>query len=278
MQPADTKTSLDNPTTNPADTQRRLIGYLKRQKGVLISGLLCAAGNAAVTGLLAVAIKLAIRDMVAGEVGKLNFICIMVVLVMAGKGLVSYGQAYFLSLASNRITTQLREEIFSHLHSLSLSFFNRRRTGAILSTLTNDVPVIQNATMSVRDIVAAPIVLIVSFGMMIYTSWRFTLFAFLFIPLMGFVIARIGKRMRRISDQTQIKLSDITTITEETVSGVRIIKSFSAEHHEIARFSAENERALTTVMKGVNKSAQLRPVLEFIVTLGMALVLVLHGN
>jgi subfamily B ATP-binding cassette protein MsbA len=269
---------LDNPGTSQADTQRRLLVYLKQQKGILSIGLLCAAANAGVTGLLAVAIKLAIRDMEKGEVGKLNFICIMVVVVMAAKGLVSYGQAYCLSLASNRITTRLRDEMFSHLHSLSLSFFNRRRTGAILSTLTNDIPVIQNATMSVRDIVAAPIVLVVSFGMMFYTSWRFTLLAIMLIPLMGFIISRIGKRIRRISDQTQIKLSDITTITEETLSGVRIIKSFSTEHHEIARFSAENERALSTVMKGVNKSAQLRPVLEFIGTLGIAMILFLGGN
>src|SRR5205085_9123694 len=113
--------------------------YLKTQKAPPFFCPLCAAGNAGVTGLLAAAIKLAIRDMEQGEVGKLNFICILVVLVMAGKGLVSYGQAYFLSLASNRITTRLRDEIFAHLHSLSLSFFNRRRTGAILSTLTNDI-------------------------------------------------------------------------------------------------------------------------------------------
>src|SRR5262249_41992128 len=154
-----------------------------------------------------------------------------------------YGQTYFLSLVSQRVTTRLREDIFTHLHSLSLSFFNQRRTGAIMSTLTNDVPVIQNATMSIRDIVSAPITIVACFAVLFYTSWRLTVAAILFVPLMGLIIQKIGKRIRRISDLVQIKLADITTITEETVAGVRIIKSFATETHEIRRFSDENERA-----------------------------------
>ncbi len=259
-------------------TQRRLIAYLRPEKGVLTVGLLCAAANAAITALLGWALKLTIDHMAAGEVGKLNFICIIIVFVMAVKGLVAYGQAFFLSLAAQRVTTRLRDEIFAHLHSLSLSFFNRRRTGAIISTLTNDVPVIQNATMSIRDVVSAPILLIASFGMLFYTSWRFTLIAVVLIPLMGLIIAKIGKRIRRISDLVQIKLADITNITEETLSGVRIIKSFATESHEIRRFSEENQQTFRTVIKGAKKSAQLRPILEFIGTIGIALILFIGGN
>jgi subfamily B ATP-binding cassette protein MsbA len=181
-------------------------------------------------------------------------------------------------LVSQRVTTRLREEIFSHLHTLSLSYFNQQRTGAIMSTLTNDLPVIQNAAMSIRDTVSAPITILASFSMLFYTSWRLTLVAIFCVPLMGLVISRIGKRIRRISDLVQIKLADITTIIEETVAGVRIIKSFATENHEIRRFSAENEQAFHTVIKGVKKSAQLRPIIEFIGAFGIALVLFLGGN
>jgi subfamily B ATP-binding cassette protein MsbA len=181
-------------------------------------------------------------------------------------------------MVSQRVTTRLREEIFAHLHSLSLSFFNQRRTGAIMSTLTNDVPVIQNATMSIKDFVTAPITLVASFTLLFYTSWRLTTAAIILVPIMGLIVSRIGKRIRRISDLIQIKLADITTITEETVSGVRIIKSFATENHEIHRFSKENEIAYDTVIKGVKKSAQLRPIIEFIGAFGIALVLFLGGN
>ncbi len=260
------------------EVERRLLAYLKPNRKALIAGLFCAAGTAGVTTLIAVAIKFIIDAMKEGAVGRLNFVCIVGVIVMTAKGLLGYGQAYYLSLVSQRVTTRLREEIFAHLHTLSLSFFNRRRTGAIMSTLTNDVPVIQNATMTVRDIVAAPLIIVVSFCMLFYTSWRMTLAAVILVPIMGLVIDRISKRMRRISDLVQVKLADITTIIEETVAGVRIIKSFATETHEISRFSEENERTYRTVISGVRQSAKLRPIVEFIGGFGIALVLFLAGN
>ncbi len=259
-------------------TQRRLLAYLRPHRMTIVAGLLCAAAVSGITTLLTWAVKLTINAMERGEVGRLNFICMVVVVVFVVKGLVTYGQAYFLSLVAQRITTRLRDDIFAHLHTLSLSFFNRRRTGAIMSTLTNDVPVIQNATMTIRDVVSAPLTIIASFSLLFYISWRLTLAAIICVPLMGLVISKIGKRIRRISDLVQVKLADITTIIEETVAGVRIIKSFATETHEIRRFSEENERTFLTVIKGVKKSAQLRPIIEFIGAFGIALVLFLGGN
>jgi subfamily B ATP-binding cassette protein MsbA len=260
------------------NVERRLLAYLRPHIGVIVAGLLCAAGNAGITGLLAWGIKLTINAMTGDSVGRLNFVCMVVVVVFIIKAFLFYGQTYFLSLTTQRVTTRLRDEIFSHLHSLSLSYFNRKRTGAIMSTLTNDVPVIQNAVMSVRDIVTAPLTVLITGGMLFYTSWRLTLVAIIFVPLMGLVISRIGKRIRSISDLVQIKLADISTIIEETVGGVRIIKAFATESHEIRRFSRENERTYHTVIRGVKKSAQLRPIVEFIGSFGIALVLFLGGN
>lgn len=258
--------------------EKRLIAYLLPYRGLIVLGLVCAALNSGLQTLIAYAIKRVIDAMADGHVGQLNFICIVVVVVFLVKGLAAYGQQYYLSIVSQRVTTQLRDEIFAHLQTLSLSFFNRRRTGAILSTLTNDVPVIQNATMTIRDAVSAPLTIIVSFAMLFYTSWRLTLAAIICVPIMGLVIQKIGRRIRKISDLVQVKLADITTIVEETVAGVRIIKSFATENHEIRRFSQENERAYKTVMRGVKKSAQLRPIVEFLGAFGIALVLWLGGN
>ncbi len=260
------------------EIRHRLIAYLKPHRPTVIAGLACAAGVAGITALLAVATRLTVNAMSNGEVGTLNLICIIVVLVFIVKGILSYGQTYYLSVVSQRVTTRLRDEIFSHLHSLSLSFFNRRRTGAIMSTLTNDVVVIQNATMSVRDIVTAPLSVIACFSLLFYTSWRLTLAAIIFVPFMGIVISKIGKRIRGISDLVQGKLADISTITEETVAGVRIIKSFAAEDHEIHRFSVENQKTFNVVIKGEKKRAQLRPIIEFLGAFGIALVLFLGGN
>jgi subfamily B ATP-binding cassette protein MsbA len=277
-QPDPTGPRIEQTREQERETQRRLLAYLKPHRTQLAIGLVCAAGVAGITALLSYAVRETINNMTKGNVGTLNFICILVVFVFLIQGLFSYGQTYFLSLVTQRVTTRLRDEIFSHLHSLSLSFFNRRRTGAIMSTLTSDVRVIQEATMSIRDIVAAPITVIASSVLLVWLSWRLTLAAVIFVPLMGYVIQRIGKRIRRISDHVQEKMADISTITEETLAGVRIIKSFATESHEIDRFSEVNEQTFHAVIKGEKRRAQLRPIISFLGAFGIALVMFLAGN
>ncbi len=272
--------SENSATRKPAtdrETAKRLIGYLRPHTGTIVLGLLCAAGVAGITTLLSWAAKLTI-DAMTQDIRRLNIICALVVVIFVIKSLLTYGQMYLFSLVAQRVTARLRDEIFAHLHSLSLSFFNKRRTGAIMSTLTADVPVIQQATLMVRDIVAAPLGIIGAFAVLSYTSWRLTLAAVFVVPLMGAVIRAIGKRIRRISTMVQIKLGDIATIAEETISGVRIIKSFSAEREEVERFARENHQAFQTVMKGERRRAQLRPIVEFIGAFGIALVIFLGGH
>ncbi len=259
------------------ETARRLYAYIKPHWRIITAGLLCAAGVSAITTLLAIAAKITINSMTK-SVGTLNFVCIIVTIVFLIRSLLTYGQTFFLSLVAQRVTTQLRDEIFAHLHSLSLSFFNKRRTGGIMSAVTGDVPVIQNATLTIRDVVAAPLGVVAPLAVAFYHSWRLTAAAIIVVPLMGLVISRIGKRIRRISAAVQIKLADITTITEETIAGARIIKSFATENHEIERFRDENERTFNTIIRGEKQRARLRPIVEFIGAFGIALVIWLGGN
>jgi len=258
--------------------ERRLFEYLRPNLRPLIKGLLCAAATTGITASIAVFIRHTIDAMVNGETGHLNFMCGAVLGVFVIKGLFTYGQNYYLSLTANRVGKTMRDDIYAHLHTLSLSFFNRKRTGAIMSTITNDVQVIQNAAQSLKDTVSAPIMIIVSLSMLFYVSPRLALASLVFIPFMAAVISRISKRMRSISGSVQGKVADITTVLEETVAGVRIVKSFAAEQHEISRFSRTNDSALNAVMKAVRKNAQLRPLTEFIGAFAIALMLFLGGN
>jgi len=260
------------------ETERRLLAYVKPHRRILILGLLCAAMTASITAVILYFIKNAFDFMVGGKPGRLAALCASVVLVFLLKGIFAFGQNYLLSMVANRVATALRDEMFAHLHSLSLSFFNRRRTGALMSTLTNDVNVVQSGATSLRDMVTAPITVVVCLVSIFVLNWRLSLVSLVFIPFMATVISRIGKRIRAISGLVQAKLADVTTIMEETVAGVRIIKSFAAEGHEMERFSRENHKTLHTVMKAVKRSAQLRPIIEFIGAFGIALVLFLAGK
>ncbi len=260
------------------DTERRLLKYLKPHYKTLAVGLVCAALVAATTAGTGWLIQQAINGMVQGRPGLLNTMCVLVLAVFLIKGIFSYGQSYLLSLVANRIATRLRDEIFAHLHSLSLAFFNRKRIGAIMSILTNDVPVVQNAAMSLRDVVSAPITIVVSLVALFWYSPTLALASLMFIPFMAVAISRIGKRIRKISGRIQGQIADVTTIIEETVAGARIVKSFAAEGHEVSRFHKQNNRTLLDVMTAARKSAQLRPIVDFIGAFGVALILYLGGN
>ena len=260
------------------DIQRRLLAYLKPHWKTAASGLACAVVASSITPGISFFIKYSIDAMNSGNMSNLRWICVLVIGLFIVKGVFGFGQNYLLSLTANRIAAKLRDDIFAHLHHLSLSFFNRRRTGAIMSTLTNDVPVLQNATMNLRDVVSAPLSIGICVVILLYRSWWLTLISFIFIPFMVLVISRISKRIRRISATLQGKLADLTTTIEETVAGVRIIKSFAAEDHVIARFENENHQTLRTIMHGVMRSGQLRPILEVIGAGGIAVVLLLGGN
>lgn len=258
--------------------ERRLLAYVRPHLGTLGLGLTCAAATSGITVGIGWFIKQAIDAMANGNISQLNWMCLTVILVFLAKGVLTFGQSYLLAVTANRIAALLRNEIYAHLQTLSLSFFNRRRIGAILSVLTNDVPVIQNASMGLREVVAAPITIVVSLVGLFAISWRLTLAALIFIPCMALVISRIGARIRRITGHIQGRLADMTTIVEETVSGVRIIRSFATEQHEVKRFADENERTLHAVLQGARKTAQLRPLTELIGAGGIALVLYLGGH
>ncbi len=222
-------------------------------------------------------LKMAFDAIQFGDGQKLAFICIAVVAVYTIKGVFSFGQSYYLSLTANRIAAQLRNEIFGHLQRLSLSFFNKRRTGNILSTITGDVPVLQEASVSIKDAITAPITIAVSVVVLLIYNWKLWLVSLIFIPFMAIVISKITKRIRAISKEVQDRLADITTNSSESVSGVRIIKSFAAEELEISRFVTHNQSSLKANMRSVRKSALLRPLTEFIGAFGIALVLFLGG-
>ena len=170
------------------NTERRLLNYLKPHLRTLIGGLVCAAFTSAISVGIFKFIKEAIDSMKNGDVGHLNFMCAAVIFVFIIKGCFSYGQSYLLSLTANSVATRMRDEIFAHIHSLSLSFFNRRRTGAIMSVLTNDVPVVQNAAMRLKDVVSAPLTIVISLIALFGTSWRLALASFIFITFMAVAI------------------------------------------------------------------------------------------
>ncbi len=267
------------PTRDDRQLQRRLWRDLKPHLKYIILGLICAAGAQAVT----LRIFALTRDVVNAaqhyqDVSLLNRVSLIVVGAFLIKFVFAYGQTYYLSLAVNRFTMRLRERVYEHLQSLSLSYFTHRRTGALMSVLTNDINAISSGGTLLKDMVAAPIGLVGGLVWLFVISWKLSLIALVGVPLMALIIRAIGRRMRYIGQQTQMRLEDVTALMQETIAGVRTVKAFATEPREIKRFRERNYLSYRAMMDGVRTSAALRPLIELIGAGGIAFVLWYGGH
>jgi subfamily B ATP-binding cassette protein MsbA len=159
----------------------------------------------------------------------------------------------------------LRLRLFEHLQSLSLSFFNERRTGELVSRLTNDVSTVRGVVTS--DISTALSQFLTFFGalaIIIVTDWRLTLFMFALIPLVMLIAIVFGRRLRTLSSSVQDQLANATTVLEESISGVRVVQSFNREPYEIGRFTDNIERTFALAMKRIRLSSLFGPSISFL--------------
>nr|CAA9264843.1 Efflux ABC transporter, permease/ATP-binding protein [uncultured Armatimonadetes bacterium] len=260
---------------------KRLLAYLRPYAGKLALGLLC--------GLLAGLVPAGVAEMIDrfarvtigaqnGDLRPLALVCVTVVVLYVLLWVFSFGQSVLLAEVAQRVGMRMRGDVYAHFQSLSLSYFHRRRTGALMSTLTSDVPKLQNAAMMIKDVVTTPIQVAVYLGWLFFTSWKLTLFALLIVPVMAAAIQILSRRIRGISTQSQQKMADIAAVMEETLSGARVVRAFSAERREIERFDRENRAALDVNMLGVRRGARLRPTVDLIGALGIALTLWIGGQ
>ena len=184
----------------------------------------------------------------------------------------------FFAEVGQRLGLRLRNRIYEHLQGLSLSFFNRQRTGALMSTMTNDVPLLQNTISSLKDLAPAPFYVIGGVWVIFHISPKLSLIALVAFPLMAIAISRLTRRIRASSGQTQDKLADVNTLMEETLSGIRIIQSFGAEGGAVTQFRRENQAAKDLSMSVVRQAARLKPSTDFIGAVGIAFALWIAGR
>ncbi|MCC6483998.1 MAG: ABC transporter ATP-binding protein [Armatimonadetes bacterium] len=245
------------------------------------AGGILAAG---IVSLLDLSLALALKKFI--ELGSANLaqatkllreLCVMIVGIYAGKWFFSYQQTVLLSAGIYKLTTDLRGRLYNHLHVLSISFFDRQRTGQIMSRMTNDVGVVQSSGSVLTDLVTGPVLGLGGLVGMLYLNWRLTIAAVLVVPVMAVAIARIGGKMRSLSSVLQTRLADLTEMMEETIAGMRIIKSFAAEDYEMRRFSDCNREGYYAAMRGVKRSAALQPTVELIGAFGTIGILLYGG-
>jgi len=190
---------------------------------------------------------------------------VSLILLFLIQALFSFGHNYLLGAVGQRVLAELRITLFSHLQTLSLSFFTQRRTGEILSRLTNDLAVIQTLSTELPvNLARQTLTLIGGVAILLYMNWRLTFLVLFLIPIVVGVARWMGKRLKKFSVSVQDHLADTTTLMEEMISGIRTIKSFGRESHEQTRFSRQIEKTLAITLARLRISAAFGPVMIFL--------------
>ena len=238
--------------------------------------MLAAAGNLYLPWIF--------RDMIdkvlnAKDYYMLNVISASIVVIFLLRGIFLYGQNYLMSYVGQHVIIDIRSEVFRKLQRLSMSFYDKNKTGTIMSYVTNDVNALQGAMVdNTIELVTEGIILIGSVCAMVYLDWKLTLFTILTFPVVLYFMNYFGKTIRRSGGQIQEATADITSVLQESVSSARVVKSFVREQYEIERFERENEANLKANLKNAKYMATLTPTIEFVAALGVTLILWYGGN
>ena len=201
------------------------------------------------------------------------------VLATALKTGFAYLGAYELIYIRNGVVRDIRRKIYLKILSLPLPFFSEERKGDIIARMTGDVQEVEASVMSSLDMFfQSPILIIVYLAMMLIMSWQLTLFVFILLPIMGTLIGRVGKNLKRHSWEGQTKMGEILALMEETLSGLRIIKAFNAEKKMDTRFSEENEEYRQIQNRLMRRRSLAHPMSEFLGTIVIVIILWFGGS
>jgi subfamily B ATP-binding cassette protein MsbA len=192
----------------------------------------------------------------------------MMVVFPAGvlfKNLAVFIYQYLMSDLAQRIMRDIRSQLYAKIQTLSLDYFSERRTGELVSRITNDTGYVENASSyALTDLVRQSVMIILCVGTALTLDIGASLVVFGIFPLIGYPMALIGKRLRKISEGTQEKMADINSLLLETISGIRLVKAFGTEQLETDRFDRENQGFYRLRMKAVKRLVLISPLTEII--------------
>ena len=258
----------------------RILSYIKPYMHRLLFAMVCtimaAAGNLYIPWI----IKDMIDEVLADKNGTmLNWIAASIIAIFIVRGLFWYGKNYLMSYVGQSVIIDIRAAVFKKLQRLSVSFYDKNKTGTIMSYVTNDVNALQSAMVeNTIEMITEGFILIGSVVAMIYLDWRLTLFTVCTFPVVLWFMEFFGKKIRKTGGRIQECTADITSVLQESVASARVIKSFVREDYEVDRFDVENKANFRANMKNAQLMATLTPVVELVAAIGVTMIIWYGGN
>ncbi|MCF8027352.1 MAG: ABC transporter ATP-binding protein/permease [Desulfobacteraceae bacterium] len=254
---------------------RWLLGYIRGSWPQLALAMVCMLVVAATTSTTAFLVKPMLDDIFMEKNETMLMIipiALIVLYLLRAAGM--YGQEFLMHYVGESIIRQLRDNLYDKISDLPLTFFQKEKTGVLMSRITNDVNIVKamvsNAvTGALRDVFTIFGLIFVIF----YQSWKLALIALIVLPVAFFPIAEFGRRIRRFSTRSQESMADLNSFLHETFAGNKIVKAFGMEAQEKARFFKKNRTLFRYEVKTFRTKALTSPVMEVLGGIGVAVVI-----
>jgi ATP-binding cassette, subfamily B, bacterial MsbA len=261
-------------------TFKRFLPFLKPYLSrMLVAGLLVMGVAAINLALLRLAGTLWDVITVQHDAARMTELIALFLGLVILQGLCSMGHSYLTAWVSQHIVADFRTHLFAHLQTLSVSFFARRRTGELLSRLMNDVTVIQSVVTETPIDTAKQLVTFVGgIAFLLAMNWQLCLLILLLLPLLVVVAKFFGRRLKSLSTSIQDQTAALSTLIEEVISGIRIVKSFVQTKREETRFTAQVGQTLSLTMRRAGIMAVFIPVISLLTFSAAAAVLWYGGR
>ena len=256
------------------DSVWRLWEYTRVDLRRIVFGCLCGIGYVLLTLATAYLIRAMLGALVDANPRKIALCAAATPLLYLIKGCFYYGQVYLLSSAAERLAQRLRNRLYEHMQTLSLSFFENQKTGGLMATIASDVPVIQQTfTVAILEGVIGPAMVVGGLLVMFYMNWRMAIVTIVSLVAIGSVISKASLRMRRASEAIQKSIGATSGLATESLSAIRVVQSFCMEEREAERFRDESQRTYRSGMRIVRINGILRPTMELLGATSVAFIL-----
>ncbi len=272
---------------------RRLYAYVKPYKVRFIVGLLLGFAYGGVSSLLPLAISrvtsmifhgaapnpTALRSNLGAldtgpKINSIVLICLAIPAIMTVRSLCSYGNTYCMQWVSNKVVTDIRAQLFSKMVRHSMDFFNRMRSGFLISRITNETRVVQMALTAVSsDIFKQPVLIVGAISVLFLMDWKFTLVTLILFPTCLVPLRIYGHRARKALRGQFEGMGEMVVTMQETFAGIRVIKSFAREAHQEKEFKRSNQMQFSQMMRIIRSMEATGPLVETIAAVGIGLAL-----
>jgi subfamily B ATP-binding cassette protein MsbA len=278
----------------------RLYGYVKPYKVRFIMGLVLGLAYGGVNSLFPLAIArvtstifhgaapnaMAVRHNLGAldtgpKINSIVLICLAIPAIMTLRSLCSYGSTYCMQWVSNRVVTDIRSQLFSKMVRNSMDFFNKARSGFLMSLITNNTRVMQMALTTVgSDVFKQPITIVGAISVLLVMDWKFTVVTLVLFPMCLLPLRIYGRRARKAVQNEQAGMAEMVVTMQETFAGIRVVKSFAREAHQEKEFKRSNQTQFSQMMRIIRSLEAVGPLVETMAAIGvgMALLYVYAAN